>query len=139
MSVRLEPGQSNEGLLARRGSPEGCGCEYAPRGRERPTKWDRDSFVSAMEDAPRSGQVADAYRFFVNAAEEWAHAAAEDGGDIVPYFAALQVVIRSLLKIVVIDLEANDNAQAIFEVQNTRGTELLAVDLIRTWPSGCWW
>lgn len=96
-----------------------------------PTKWDRDSFVSAMEDAPSEGRVADAYRFFLNAVEEWAQTAAEDGGDIVRYFDALQVVIRSLLNIVVIDLEPNDNAQAIFEVLNARGTELLAVDLIK--------
>jgi hypothetical protein len=96
-----------------------------------PTKWDRDSFVSAMGDDPAEGRVADAYRFFLEAVEGWVQEATEDGADIVRYFDAIQVVIRSLLKIVVIDLEPNDNAQAIFEVLNARGTELLAVDLIK--------
>lgn len=96
-----------------------------------PTKWDRDAFVSAMADEPADGRVADAYRFFLEAVEAWAEEAEEGGEDIVRSFDALQVVIRSLLKIVVINLEANDNAQAIFEVLNARGTELLAVDLIK--------
>lgn len=96
-----------------------------------PTKWDRDLFMLAMRNEPGQGRIADAYRFFVQAVADWAEGSAADGGDLVSYFDALQVVIRSLLKIVVIDLEPNDNAQAIFEVLNARGTELLAVDLIK--------
>lgn len=96
-----------------------------------PTKWDRDSFVTAMMGKPGSGRVADAYRYFLEAVEGWVQEEIEEGDDLVRTFDALQVAIRSLLKIVVIDLEPNDNAQAIFEVLNARGTELLAVDLIK--------
>lgn len=97
-----------------------------------PTKWDRDTFVSAMANDPSEGRPSDAYRYFLSAAEEWAKEADSAGEEIlVSHFDALQLVIRSLLKIVVIDLEPNDNAQAIFEVLNARGTELLAVDLIK--------
>ncbi len=97
-----------------------------------PTKWDRDSFVAAMRNDPLEGRVSDAYRFFLDAVEAWTTEAGAEGNDqLIRHFDALQVVVRSLLKIVVIDLEPNDNAQAIFEVLNARGTELLAVDLIK--------
>lgn len=96
-----------------------------------PTKWDRESFTSAMQDEPTTGRVADAYRYFKGAVDSWISEMAPTEGDVIPVFDALQVVVRSLLKIVVIDLEPNDNAQAIFEVLNARGTELLAVDLVK--------
>ncbi len=43
----------------------------------------------------------------------------------------LRVVMWSLVRMVVIDLEGNDNAQVIFETLNARGTPLLASDLIK--------
>ena len=46
-------------------------------------------------------------------------------------FASLTSVIRNLLKLVVIDLDEEDDAQVIFESLNARGTPLLAVDLVK--------
>jgi hypothetical protein len=97
-----------------------------------PTKWDRESFAAAMRNDPKGGRVSEAYQFFLTAVSEWAADAESVGEDeLVRRFDALQLVVRSLLKVVAIDLEPNDNAQAIFEVLNARGTELLAVDLIK--------
>jgi len=43
----------------------------------------------------------------------------------------LRVTICDLLKVVSITLEADDNAQVIFETLNARGTPLLALDLVK--------
>ena len=47
----------------------------------------------------------------------------------------LRITLCDLLKVVSITLEADDNAQVIFETLNARGTPLLALDLVRTPPS----
>ncbi len=44
---------------------------------------------------------------------------------------ALRVTLCDLLKVVSITLEADDNAQVIFETLNARGTPLLALDLVK--------
>lgn len=95
-----------------------------------PTKFDRDAFVAAMNGQDSPGRPAEAHNYFVEACAAWAEEARAEG-HLVESFDALQVVIRGFLKVVTIDLEPNDNAQAIFEVLNARGTELLAVDLIK--------
>ncbi|MBA2670385.1 MAG: DUF262 domain-containing protein [Gemmatimonadetes bacterium] len=96
-----------------------------------PTKFDRDSFGSAITGDPAApGRPTEAYRFFHLMCSDWA-AEAATAGELVERFDALQAVLRSFLKLVAIDLEPNDNAQAIFEVLNARGTELLAVDLVK--------
>ena len=43
----------------------------------------------------------------------------------------LRVTLCDLLKVVSITLEADDNAQVIFETLNARGTPLLALDLVK--------
>lgn len=98
-----------------------------------PTKWDRSAFQSAMMGDPhQDGRLGEAYRFFFDALQTWAKDAQARGEqELVESFDALAVVTRGLLKVVVINLEPNDNAQAIFEVLNARGTELRAVDLVK--------
>lgn len=98
-----------------------------------PTKFDRDSFRQVLSgDQSGQGRLPDAYRFFFGACHEWA-AEGLAADDLVERFDALQAVIRGFLKLVAIDLEPNDNSQVIFEVLNARGTELLAVDLIKNY------
>jgi len=43
----------------------------------------------------------------------------------------LRITLCDLLKVVSITLEADDNAQVIFETLNARGTPLLALDLVK--------
>lgn len=96
-----------------------------------PTKFDRESFMSAMQGAASTdGRAAEAYRYFREAAQGWAEEM-EEAGRKEAGFDVLVAVLREFLKLVAIDLEPNDNAQAIFEALNARGTELLAVDLVK--------
>ncbi len=61
--------------------------------------------------------------------------AAQQQDGISPAIAAraerLRITLCDLLKVVSITLEADDNAQAIFETLNARGTPLLALDLVK--------
>jgi len=102
-----------------------------------PTNADRLAFRSIVTDGPRtepklpegaSDRTIDAFRFFVDQIGPWL-----DEGDDTPTnkLIALAKAVRNLVKIVVIDLEARDNAQAIFETLNARGQPLLAADLIK--------
>lgn len=87
---------------------------------------DEDKVPRELVDKP----IASAHAFFKSAAREWAletsseHTTAER-------FAALVTAISYGLHIVVINLEEDDNAQAIFETLNARGTPLLASDLVK--------
>ena len=85
---------------------------------------DRRTWMSVMDDAPTDLQhpYADARRYFHDAAST---AAAE---------LPLDVIVDALLTLfhlVVIDLDANDDAQVIFEVLNGRQTPLSAADLMK--------
>ena len=96
-----------------------------------PTNYDRQPFRSVMEGAHPgeiTSQVQKAYSYFVDAIQNWID---EEGGEPDPQFAALTRVVRDLLKLVVIDLEPEDNAQVIFETLNARGMPLLAIDLVK--------
>ena len=107
-----------------------------------PTNADRAAFRHAIAGdlgkmpKPPEGEVSDrtlaAYRYFVSVARVWA----TDPGDDHPPAArvrALATALRQLIKVVVIDLEPKDNAQAIFETLNARGQPLLAADLIKNY------
>ena len=77
----------------------------------------------------RPGQ---AYLFFRRAFRTWLNEALAQGEEAAEtHVEAMQTLLRTLVKLVVIDLDPNDNAQAIFEVLNARGTELLAIDLVK--------
>ena len=58
---------------------------------------------------------------------------ADDGQDaaVAERAERLRITLCDLLKVVSITLEADDNAQVIFETLNARGTPLLALDLVK--------
>ena len=95
-----------------------------------PTNVDRVSFgavVAGSAEADRKSPITRAYAFFLKTVSDWF----DEAPDAEESLSALIAVLRSLLKIVVIDLEHNDNAQVIFETLNARGTPLRASDLIK--------
>lgn len=103
-----------------------------------PTNVNRDAFLAVMApeltanhgDDPNN-RVQEAYAFFFETLKAWSDAFADDATQTSKQFAALTGVARDLLKVVVIDLDPEDNAQAIFETLNARGTPLLAFDLVK--------
>ncbi|RYH00361.1 MAG: DUF262 domain-containing protein [Alphaproteobacteria bacterium] len=99
-----------------------------------PTNDDRDAFKSVMDCAAKEGvgqqasRMADAYRFFKRAALEWL------GGDRAPQRAlSFASALKDHLRLVVLDLDENDEPQAIFETLNAHGTPLLPADLMKNW------
>src|SRR6266498_5603912 len=85
---------------------------------------------TTVPPALRPSRIAQAHGFFVEQITEWA----EVTGDPDKATARLNALVRALrehLKVVVIDLEAGDNAQVIFETLNHRGSPLLAADLVK--------
>jgi len=69
--------------------------------------------------------------YFTNQFDEWL--AATDGQTVAARAEALVVAILRDLKIVSIVLDADDDAQIIFETLNGRGAQLYATDLIRNY------
>jgi hypothetical protein len=102
-----------------------------------PTNADRAEFLAALDFDPAAPLpkasdkgVLGAYGYFRRQLADWF-------GDEPPaetvrsHIEALGDTFWKLLQIVVIDLEARENAQIIFETLNARGTPLLAADLIK--------
>ncbi len=105
-----------------------------------PTNGDRVAFRLATRfdvvDLARippgdSGRTMEAYAFFRRSITDWLtevdEASPNDKLD------ALVSVLRRNLRIVVIDIGKEENAQAIFETMNARGTPLLAADLVKNY------
>jgi hypothetical protein len=101
-----------------------------------PTDRDQDAFRASMDDGATvpehltGAPIAQAHAFFATEIIDWA----EVDGDPQKATARLNALVRALrdhLKLVVIDLEAGDNAQVIFETLNHRGVPLLAADLVK--------
>lgn len=100
-----------------------------------PRRRDREVWPTAMGDAvPAYAGSNDhlylrARRYFAEAVRESARSGAgeHDSGRL----QALADALSSLFKLVVIDLEDNDDAQVIFEVLNGRQTPLAAIDLVK--------
>ncbi|QAY73518.1 DUF262 domain-containing protein [Agromyces protaetiae] len=98
-----------------------------------PTNRDRDAF-SAVMSAPSpvayaslpASRLRDAHRYFSEEIGEWL------GGDDLEQRATLLVgALTERLEIASIRLDADEDAQAIFETLNARGTPLSAADLIK--------
>lgn len=70
-----------------------------------------------------------AHDYFCDALRDWLES--DQQISVADRLDVLRVVMWSLVRMVVIDLEGNDNAQVIFETLNARGTPLLASDLIK--------
>ena len=106
-----------------------------------PTNADRFAFEAAVENGgngpaplPKgdSGHILNAYRFFRTAIGEWVADPADDA-EPTEKLTALSTTLWSLLRMVVIALEPEDDAQIIFETLNARGTPLLAADLVKNY------
>jgi hypothetical protein len=71
-------------------------------------------------------RIVEAHKYFSNAAQEYI-----SGEEMSQKANALEIALKQLLKIVVIDLDADEDAQEIFETLNSRGVKLSAADLIK--------
>jgi Protein of unknown function DUF262 len=99
---------------------------------------DRDDFAATADEKPQTTAAATpsdevpaattSQDARIGTAEE-----ATNGQDPVAVARAerLRIMLCDLLKVVSITLEADDNAQVIFETLNARGTPLLALDLVK--------
>lgn len=103
-----------------------------------PTNRDRPAFNAVMGASPpvdyqkvghSSERMVKAHRFFSERARSWM---SSEGAERTQARAtALESSVRDLLQMVVIDLNADENAQEIFETLNARGAQLTAADLIK--------
>lgn len=103
-----------------------------------PTNRDRPAFNAVMAAPPpvdhdalgRTGEkMVEAHRFFSEQARSWLSA---QGPEHVQARAnAIEMAVRELMQMVVIDLGPEENAQEIFETLNARGAQLTAADLIK--------
>lgn len=95
---------------------------------------DRAPFQTAMDDDHGNDEsehlISQGIRFRRERIEAWA-LEAPDEVEPSERLQALPQAVALQLKLVVIDLEQDDNAQAIFEALNDRGSPLLAADLIK--------
>jgi hypothetical protein len=97
-----------------------------------PTTADQEAFRAVMtgQAVPQGAnqRIVDAYKFFRASIVDWI---SDNGATPTDRFDGLVKALRDHLKIVVIDLDDEDNAQVIFETLNARTTPLLAVDLVK--------
>jgi hypothetical protein len=92
-----------------------------------PTNADQKQFSDAMAAASGTGQLIMARRFFEQEIITWLR----EAPDLDKRIVALVATLREKLRLVVIDLEKDDDAQVIFETLNGRGTPLEAADLVK--------
>lgn len=99
-----------------------------------PTNEDRAPFRDVMDATAADGpanpntRMAQAYAFFRAEFATWL--AVDRHGDRAK---ALASALKDHLRLIVLDLDANDEPQAIFETLNAHGTPLLPADLIKNW------
>ncbi len=104
-----------------------------------PIEADQEAFTDVMalsdpesdiSEIPENENLHECFNYFRKQIRSWAKE-----GDQSPeeHLDALVTTLWHLLRVVVIDLESNDDAQVIFETLNARGTPLLAADLIKNY------
>lgn len=98
-----------------------------------PTNQDRAPFEAVMTSAAQSGvmqssRMAEAYNFFRGEILHWL--TGPSAGHRALAFAS---ALKDHLRIIVLDLDDNDEPQAIFETLNAHGTPLLPADLMKNW------
>lgn len=100
-----------------------------------PTNRDRPGFVAVMSaptpvdyGAVMPSRLRDAHHYFAEAIATWLGA---DAGEAERRAKLLVPTLTDRLEIASISLDANEDAQAIFETLNARGTPLSAADLIK--------
>ena len=98
-----------------------------------PTRGDREAFRHAMDNGLAANDFADslivqAHEFFKLQARKWLQDAS---GPLESRIDALEAAATSMLQMVVIDLDSQDDPNLIFETLNARGTPLEQSDLIK--------
>lgn len=101
-----------------------------------PTNRDRSAFAEVMSNVVTAdtqltnskSRIAEAHQYFLESAREWL---LEASGNERMRAQSLVKAVVTQLQIVVIDLNAEEDAQEIFETLNARGTPLSAADLIK--------
>lgn len=74
-----------------------------------------------------SSRLVQGHKYFADRSREWL---AIDAANV-DRAQAIELAVRELVQMVVIDLAADENSQEIFETLNARGTQLTAGDLIK--------
>ncbi len=101
-----------------------------------PTNRDRDAYREVMGATPpidysslvyKNERIVQAHKFFSDSARKYLDVEDEKSQRA----NALEIALKQLLKLVVIDLDADEDAQEIFETLNSRGVKLSAADLIK--------
>jgi hypothetical protein len=99
-----------------------------------PTNRDRAAFTAVMRAAPpvaydrlERSRLVEAHQYFAAAVAAWLDSA--DNAEMAAR--TLVATITTKLQLVVIQLQADEDAQEIFETLNARGTPLSAADLIK--------
>ena len=98
-----------------------------------PTIDDRQAFSHAMsnqetDDKLEETLIVQAHEFFKLMVRDWLDERSEESEQRVD---ALEIAIRNLLELVVIDLKQDENAHITFETRNARGTPLLESDKVK--------
>lgn len=99
-----------------------------------PTNEDRGPFMEVMDgkadgNMPTDlGRMQEAYTFFRTAAQEFLTT-----GPTTEMARILSEAVRNYMRLIVLDLDQEDEPQAIFETLNAHGTPLLPADLIKNW------
>ncbi len=83
--------------------------------------------IKTVCDGSRS-RLAEAYEYFHDVIRLWLNPA---GDEFVTRYQTLVNTVREKLRLVVIDMDEQDDAQVIFETLNARGTPLLPSDLVK--------
>ena len=104
-----------------------------------PIEADQDAFIDVLTFSDPESEHTEldgdddleaCFQYFRRNIREWAESGSESTKS---HLDALVTTMWHLLRVVVIDLESNDDAQVIFETLNARGTPLLAADLIKNY------
>ncbi len=99
-----------------------------------PTRTDRDAFRHAMDNGLATNEfeeslIVQAHEFFQQQVNKWLDDTPP--GSVSDRVDALETAVTALLQMVVIDLDAGDDPNVIFETLNARGTPLEQSDLIK--------
>ncbi len=102
-----------------------------------PTRGDREAFRHVMHnglatDGFEDSQIVRAHQFFQTESKEWIESETNPDAQLLR-IEALETVVTSMLEMVVIDLDADEEPHVIFETLNARGTPLLESDLIKNY------
>lgn len=111
-------------------NPEDVVSDADERHKLWPRRRDREAWREAMDDTAATNST-HAYSKARSFFSESARASIEENGDPNEAASLLVDAALDLFKLVVIDLEDNDDAQVIFEVLNGRQTALSAADLVK--------